>query len=77
MGFKSHFVDPKDLTALEELINDKTKIIFVESVGNPNGDMLDFDAISAIAKKYGILLLSIIQHQHHIYLDQSNMGLIW
>ena len=54
MGFKSHFVDPKDLTALEELINDKTKIIFVESVGNPNGDMLDFDAISAIAKKYGI-----------------------
>ena len=57
MGFKSHFVDPKDLTALEELINDKTKIIFVESVGNPNGDMLDFDAISAIAKKYGILFV--------------------
>ena len=57
MGFKSHFVDPKDLNALEAAINDKTKIIFVESVGNPNGDMLDFDAISAIAKKYGILLV--------------------
>ena len=48
MGFKSHFVDPKDLNALEAAINDKTKIIFVESVGNPNGDMLDFDAISGI-----------------------------
>ena len=57
MGFKSHFVDPKDLNALEAAINDKTKIIFVESVGNPNGDMLDFDAISAIAKKYGILFV--------------------
>lgn len=57
MGFKSHFVDPKNLNALEAAINDKTKIIFVESVGNPNGDMLDFDAISAIAKKYGILFV--------------------
>lgn len=73
MGFKSHFVDPKDLNALEAAINDKTKIIFVESVGNPNGDMLDFDAISAIAKNMVFYLLLIIPHQHHIYLDQLNM----
>lgn len=57
MGFISHFVNPRDLGAIESLINDKTKMIFVESVGNPNGDMLDFEAISNIAKKYGILFV--------------------
>lgn len=57
MGFISHFVNPRDLDAMEALINDKTKMIFVESVGNPNGDMLDFEAISMIAKKYGILFV--------------------
>ncbi|WP_028043820.1 O-acetylhomoserine aminocarboxypropyltransferase/cysteine synthase family protein [Candidatus Stoquefichus massiliensis] len=57
MGFVSHFVNPRDLEAIESLINEKTKLIFVESVGNPNGDMLDFDAISMICKKYGILFV--------------------
>lgn len=57
MGFVSHFVNPRDLDAMEALINEKTKLIFVESVGNPNGDMLDFDAISALCHKYGILFV--------------------
>ena len=57
MGFKTHFINPTDLEALKAAINDKTKIIFVESVGNPNGDMLDFEAISAIAKEYQILFV--------------------
>ncbi|MCI9049297.1 MAG: O-acetylhomoserine aminocarboxypropyltransferase/cysteine synthase [Coprobacillus sp.] len=57
MGFVSHFVDPRDLETMEALINDKTKLIFVESVGNPNGDMLDFAAISALCKKYKILFV--------------------
>ena len=35
MGFKTHFINPTDLEALKAAINDKTKIIFVESVGNP------------------------------------------
>ncbi len=57
MGFVSHFVDPRDLEAMESYINEKTKMIFVESVGNPNGDMLDFDAISALCKKHKILFV--------------------
>ncbi len=57
MGFTSHFVNPRDLDAMEALINDKTKMIFVESVGNPNGDMLDFEAISAICKKHNLLFV--------------------
>lgn len=57
IGFKSHFVDPRNLDEMESLINDKTKMIFVESVGNPNGDMLDFEAISTICKKYKLLFV--------------------
>ncbi|MEG0365945.1 MAG: O-acetylhomoserine aminocarboxypropyltransferase/cysteine synthase family protein [Coprobacillus sp.] len=57
MGFESHFVDPRNLDEMESLINDKTKMIFVESVGNPNGDMLDFEAISAICKKHKLLFV--------------------
>jgi OAH/OAS sulfhydrylase len=57
MGFVSHFVDPRDLEVMESYINEKTKMIFVESVGNPNGDMLDFDAISALCKKHKILFV--------------------
>lgn len=57
MGFHTHFVDPKDLQTLEAKINEKTRLVFVESVGNPNGDMLDFDAISAICKKHRVLFV--------------------
>lgn len=57
MGFHAHFVNPNDLDEMESLINDKTKVIFVESVGNPNGDMLDFDKISKLCQKYGILFV--------------------
>lgn len=57
MGFKTHFINPRDLDKMEDLINEKTKIIFVESVGNPNGDMLDFDAISTLCKKHKILFV--------------------
>ena len=57
MGFTSHFVNPRDLDTMENLINEKTKMIFVESVGNPNGDMLDFDAISEICHRHGLLFV--------------------
>lgn len=57
MGFKSHFVDPRNLEEIENVINDKTKILFFESVGNPNGDMFDFEAVAKLAHKYGILFV--------------------
>lgn len=57
MGFHSHFVNPRDLEQMESLINEKTKMIFVEAVGNPNGDMLDFEAISTICKKHQVLFV--------------------
>ena len=57
MGFHSHFVNPRDLEQMESLINEKTNMIFVEAVGNPNGDMLDFEAISTICKKHQLLFV--------------------
>lgn len=57
MGFVSHFVDPKNIAEIESFINDKTRMIFIESVGNPNGDMVDFQKISALAKKYNLLFV--------------------
>ena len=57
MGFHSHFVNPRDLEQMESLINEKTKMIFVEALGNPNGDMLDFEAISTICKKHQLLFV--------------------
>ena len=57
MGFTTHLFDPKKLDEMEKMINDKTKMIFVESVGNPNADIIDFDKVSAIAKKYGIVFV--------------------
>lgn len=57
MGFKSRFFDPKDLDAMEKMITDDTKMIFVESVGNPNADIIDFEKVSQIAKKYGIVFV--------------------
>lgn len=55
MGFKTHFVDPRNLDEIEKVINEHTKIFFFESVGNPNGDMFDFEAVANLAQKYGIL----------------------
>lgn len=55
MGFKTKFVDPRNLDDIENAITDKTKILFFESVGNPNGDMFDFEAVAEIAHKYHIL----------------------
>lgn len=54
LGITTHFVDASDPSNFEKHINDKTKAIFLESIGNPRLDVPDFEAISNIAHKYGI-----------------------
>jgi len=54
-GIESRFFDVHDMQQLEELIDDKTKVIFFESLTNPSIDVADIEAISKIANKYGIL----------------------
>lgn len=53
-GVRTRFVDPTDLSAVEAGISDATRLIFVESIGNPKMDVPDLAAIGALAKKHGI-----------------------
>ena len=56
-GINTRFVDPIDLAAVEAGINEKTRLIFVETIGNPKMDVPDIAAFAAIAKKHGVPLM--------------------
>ena len=56
-GIKTRFVDPTDLAALEAAITDDTRMIFVETIGNPKMDVPDIAAFAAVARKNGIPLM--------------------
>jgi O-acetylhomoserine (thiol)-lyase len=51
------FTEDDSPESFEALIDDKTKAIYVESIGNPKGNVPDFDGISAVAKKHGVALV--------------------
>ena len=53
-GIKVHFVDPADYDGLRKAINDRTKAIFSETLGNPKLDIVDLEKIAAIAHEHGI-----------------------
>jgi O-acetylhomoserine (thiol)-lyase len=57
LGINVRFTDDDSPESFEELIDDKTKAIYVESIGNPKGNVPDFDGISAVAKKHGVALV--------------------
>lgn len=56
-GITTTFVDSSDPANFEKAIQENTRAIFVESFGNPNSDIADFEAISAIAHKNKIPLI--------------------
>lgn len=56
-GIKANFVDISDSEAIKGAINDKTKLVFCETIGNPGLEVADLDAISAIAHEHGIPLV--------------------
>jgi len=57
IGIKVHFVDPTNPESFRKPINSKTKALYVESVGNPRGDVIDIKAIADIAHEHGIPLI--------------------
>lgn len=57
LGITVRFVDPTDPESFRAAINDKTKALFVESVGNPRGDIMDLRAIADIAHANGVPLI--------------------
>ncbi|MGX1927823.1 cystathionine gamma-synthase [Flagellimonas sp. 2504JD4-2] len=55
-GITFHFVGMQSIDAIEEQINDKTKLIWVETPTNPMMNVIDIKAVSNLAKKHGLLL---------------------
>ena len=55
-GIGTTFVDVHNLAEIESAIKPNTKAIFIETLGNPNSDIPDIDAVSEIAHKHGIPL---------------------
>jgi O-acetylhomoserine (thiol)-lyase len=56
-GVKARYVDPHDLAAVEGAITPKTRGLFIESMVNPTGELVDLPALSAIAKRHNIPLV--------------------
>ncbi|MDP3586660.1 MAG: O-acetylhomoserine aminocarboxypropyltransferase/cysteine synthase [Sulfuricurvum sp.] len=54
-GIEARYFDVQNPSEIEALVDDKTKVIFFESLTNPSIDVADIAAITAIAKKHGIL----------------------
>jgi len=56
-GINVRFADYRDPASFEALIDDKTKAVYVESIGNPLGNITDIEAIAAIAHRHGVPLI--------------------
>ncbi|MGG1653866.1 homocysteine synthase [Paenibacillus sp. NRS-1780] len=57
LGIKVHFVDSDNPENFRKAITDKTKALYAETIGNPQGNVLDVEAVAAIAHEYGIPLI--------------------
>lgn len=53
-GITTTFVDPADLDALDKAVRENTKLIYAETLGNPNSDVIDLRGIADIAHRHGI-----------------------
>ena len=56
-GISASFVDAHDLNEVENAIRPNTKAIYIETLGNPNSDIPDIDAIAEIAHRHGLPLV--------------------
>ncbi len=57
LSFGLSFVDPDDLGAWRAALRPETKLLFAETIGNPGGNVLDLQAVAAIAHEHGAPLL--------------------
>ena len=56
-GITARFVKPQDFDKMEAAVNGRTRALYVEAIGNPALDVVDLDAVSAIAKRHGLPLI--------------------
>ena len=57
LGITSRFVDAKDIEGMEAMIDDRTKAVFCESIGNPAGNVVDIGAMADMAHAHGVPLI--------------------
>ena len=57
-GISATFVDPDDFEAIEAAIQDNTKALYIETLGNPNSNVADIEKIADIAHKHGLPLVA-------------------
>ena len=56
-GITATFVDPADLSNFEKAIQPNTKAVFIETLGNPNSNIIDIEVVAAIAHRHKIPLI--------------------
>lgn len=56
-GITTTFVDPEDISNFENAIQDNTKLLYIETLGNPNSNVADIEEIAKIAHKHKIPLV--------------------
>jgi len=56
-GIQVRFADYRDPASFEKLIDDRTKAIYAETIGNPLGNITDIEALATIAHKHGLPLI--------------------
>lgn len=57
LGLNFHFFDGADFAGIESAINEKTRAIYTETVGNPKLDVIDIEKLADIAHKHGLPLI--------------------
>ena len=57
LGIDVRFAPHNDIAALEALIDDKTKAVFCETIGNPAGNIVDLQAVADMAHRHGVPLI--------------------
>lgn len=57
LGIKTNFVNPDDPKNFREAINEKTKAVFIETIGNPGINLIDIEAVAEIAHSQGVPLI--------------------
>jgi O-acetylhomoserine (thiol)-lyase len=57
MGINVTFVDIHDLSAVDAAITKHTKAVYAETIGNPRADILDIEAVAAVAHRHGLPLI--------------------
>lgn len=56
-GIEVRFAENDSAEAIEKLIDDKTKAVFCETIGNPAGNIIDIEAIATVAHQHGVAVI--------------------